>query len=193
MKTLFINNQDSFVYILVDYVARLGGMVLVVDNTIHPHEVERIAPDQIIISPGPGHPAKSTGNVISTLRQLPHIPTLGVCLGHQAIVEAFGGRVDRAEVGPRHGKTSLIRHDGKTIFRGLPNPFPATRYHSLSASEKYLPPIFEVSARAEDETIMGVRHRTHPLEGVQFHPESILTRQGLHLIKNFLNRDRASP
>jgi anthranilate synthase/aminodeoxychorismate synthase-like glutamine amidotransferase len=186
VRVLFINNKDSFVYILVDYVAQLGSQVVVVDNSISLEEVEKLRPDKLVISPGPGHPRRSTGNVIPIIRSHPTIPMLGVCLGHQAIVEAFGGRVDRAPVGPMHGKTSHIYHDGRTIFRGLENPFESTRYHSLTAVPEALPEVLKVSAKAEDKTIMGVRHSEHPIEGVQFHPESILTEDGIRIIKNFL-------
>ncbi|MEM3736534.1 MAG: aminodeoxychorismate/anthranilate synthase component II [Candidatus Bathyarchaeia archaeon] len=186
MKVLFINNKDSFVYILVDYVAQLGSEVIVVDNSTSPGEVKRIKPDKIIISPGPGHPSKTTGRVTEIIRSYPTVPMLGVCLGHQAIVEAFGGRVGRAPVGPMHGKVSLIYHDGKTIFRDLANPFEAARYHSLAAIQEMLPETLEVSARAEDGTVMGVRHSKYVIEGVQFHPESILTRDGIKIIANFL-------
>jgi anthranilate synthase/aminodeoxychorismate synthase-like glutamine amidotransferase len=186
LKVLVINNKDSFVYILVDYVAQQKCKVVVVENTVPLEEIEKINPDRIIISPGPGHPRDSTGNVIPIIRKFSYIPTLGVCLGHEAVVEAFGGIISNAAVGPRHGKVSLIYHDGRTIFTGLPNPFAATRYHSLSAVPDSIPSCLEVSAKAEDNTIMGVRHRKYPVEGVQFHPESILTSVGLKIIKNFL-------
>jgi len=186
MKVLFINNRDSFVYILVDYVAQLGSEVVVVDNSIKPREVKDIRPDKIVISPGPGHPRKSTGNVIPIIQSYSEVPMLGVCLGHQSIAEAFKGRVERAPVGPRHGKISLIHHDGRTIFRGLPNPLEAVRYHSLTILPASLPDALELSARADDGTIMGIRHKTYPLEGVQFHPESVLTEDGIRIIKNFL-------
>lgn len=186
MNVLFINNRDSFVYILVDYVASQGCRVVVTENTITAQEAAEMRPQRIIISPGPGHPRKSTGNSIPLIRKFATVPLLGVCLGHQAIVEAFGGKVDRAASGPLHGKTSQVYHDGKGIFRGLPNPFPATRYHSLAAVPSRLPRCLEVSAKAEDGTIMGVRHKSRPVEGVQFHPESILTVHGMRLIRNFL-------
>ncbi|WP_309493419.1 aminodeoxychorismate/anthranilate synthase component II [Candidatus Hecatella orcuttiae] len=186
MKVLFINNRDSFVYILVDYVASQGCKVVVADNILTAQEAAEMRPQRIIISPGPGHPRKSTGNTMAVIRKLASIPILGVCLGHQAIVEAFGGKVDRAESGPLHGKTSQVYHDGKGVFHGLPNPFPATRYHSLAAVPTCLPSCLEVSAKAEDGTIMGVRHKSRPVEGIQFHPESILTAHGKRLIQNFL-------
>lgn len=186
MKVLFVNNKDSFVYILVEYVARKGPRVVVVDNSASLDEIERISPDRIIISPGPGHPAKSTGNVIPMIKKFHDTPILGVCLGHQAIVEAFGGKIGKAKVGPQHGKLSTIKHDGKSIFAGVKNPFKATRYHSLAALPIATRSALEVSAVANDGTIMGVRHRSFPIEGVQFHPESIMTRVGDAIVKNFL-------
>ncbi len=186
MKVLLINNKDSFVYILAEYVARTGAKVVVVDNAITLDGLKEISPDRIIISPGPGHPATSTGNVIQIIQQVNNTPILGVCLGHQAIVEALGGKVERAQVGPRHGQLSLIRHDGKGVYKEVPNPFKATRYHSLAATESALPWELEISATANDNTIMGVRHKSYPIEGVQFHPESIMTKNGGRIIKNFL-------
>ena len=150
------------------------------------NQLKEISPDRIIVSPGPGHPATSTGNVIQIIRQVRETPILGVCLGHQAIVEALGGKVVRAEVGPRHGQLSLIKHDGKGIYRGVPNPFKATRYHSLAVVGSSLPSELEISATADDGTIMGVRHKSYPVEGVQFHPESIMTKNGDRIVRNFL-------
>ncbi|MHA1380534.1 MAG: anthranilate synthase component II [Candidatus Helarchaeota archaeon] len=188
-KVLFINNNDSFVYIIVDYFLQNECKVIVVDNNVTLQEIEKLNPDRIVISPGPGHPRTDTGNVISILEEfLDKVPILGVCLGLQAIVEMMGGEVKRAIVGPIHGELSYIYHDGKTIFKELPMPFKATRYHSLAAVEDSLPNELEFSAKAEDGTIMGVRHRKFPLEGVQFHPESILTiPHGMKIIQNFLN------
>jgi len=187
-KILFINNNDSFVYIIVDYVLQNDCKTIVVENTISLEEVRKINPDKIIISPGPGHPSKDTGNVIPIIKEFgikEKIPILGVCLGLQAMVEAFGGKVDRSEVGPVHGMVSMINHDEKTIYNNIRNPFPATRYHSLAA--KTVPDELEVTATAEDGTIMGVRHKNLKIEGVQFHPESILTiPNGMRIIKNFL-------
>jgi anthranilate synthase/aminodeoxychorismate synthase-like glutamine amidotransferase len=148
-------------------------------------EIEAMKPERLVISPGPGTP-QSAGISISVI-ELFHrqIPMLGVCLGHQAIGAAFGGRVVHASQ-LMHGKTSEIRHDGKTIFTGLTNPFTATRYHSLAIERESLPPCLEVSAEAEDGEIMGLRHREYPVEGVQFHPESVLTAEGMDILKNFL-------
>ncbi|MFQ5763025.1 MAG: anthranilate synthase component II [Candidatus Bathyarchaeia archaeon] len=188
MRVLFINNKDSFVYILVDYVAQKKCEVIVADNTVSIADVEKLQPDRIIVSPGPGHPKTSTGNVIPLIQKFHETPIFGVCLGHQAVVEAFGGTVTHAAVGPRHGVLSVIRHDGKSVFRGVPNPFKATRYHSLAAEPSSLPKELEVSAKAEDGTIMGVRHRILPVEGVQFHPESVLTKVGKKILGNFLQQ-----
>ncbi|MHC1591987.1 MAG: anthranilate synthase component II [Candidatus Helarchaeales archaeon] len=187
-KVLFINNHDSFVYIIVDYFLQNGCKTIVVENDISVDEVEKINPDKIVISPGPGHPSTDSGNCFEILKEFSlnkSIPTLGVCLGLQIIVEFFGGIVDRAKVGPVHGFVSEIKHDGETIFRGLPNPFQATRYHSLAATS--VPLELEITARADDGTIMGVRHEKYRIEGVQFHPESILTKpHGMKIIQNFL-------
>ncbi|MHA1143137.1 MAG: anthranilate synthase component II [Candidatus Helarchaeota archaeon] len=187
-KVLFINNHDSFVYIIVDYFLQNDCKTIVVDNSISIKEVREIDPDRIVISPGPGHPASDTGNCLEIIKEFgtkQNIPILGVCLGLQAIVEAFGGTIERARVGPVHGMISMIHHDGETIFRDIPNPFPATRYHSLAA--RAVPIELEVTAKADDGTIMGIRHEKFRIEGVQFHPESILTRpHGMKMIQNFL-------
>lgn len=187
-KVLFINNNDSFVYIIVDYFLQNDCNVIVVNNEITIEEVEEIKPDRIVISPGPGHPRTDTGNVIPILEKFyKKIPIFGVCLGLQAMVEMLGGEVKKARVGPIHGELSKIFHDRKTIFTGLPLPFEATRYHSLAAWEESLPNKLEFSAKAEDGTIMGVRHKKYKMEGVQFHPESILTiPYGMKIIQNFL-------
>ncbi|NVM00846.1 MAG: aminodeoxychorismate/anthranilate synthase component II [Candidatus Helarchaeota archaeon] len=188
-KVLFINNNDSFVYIIVDYFLQNDCNVIVVNNEITIKEFKEIKPDRIVISPGPGHPRTDTGNVIPIIEKYySKIPIFGVCLGLQAIVETMGGEVDRARVGPIHGELAKIYHDGKTIFKDLPKPFEATRYHSLAAWEESLPDSLEISAKAEDGTIMGVRHKKYKMEGVQFHPESILTiPHGMKIIQNFLN------
>ncbi|MHA1799753.1 MAG: anthranilate synthase component II [Candidatus Helarchaeota archaeon] len=186
-KILFINNYDSFVYIIVDYFKQNNCETIVVENTISLDEVSEISPDKIVISPGPGHPITDTGNCIPIIKEFgkDYIPILGICLGLQAIVEAFGGSVDRASVGPVHGMISQINHDGMSIYSNLPNPFVATRYHSLAA--KSIPKYLVVSAKAEDGTIMGVRHIKYNIEGVQFHPESIMTiPNGMKLIQNFI-------
>ena len=171
---VMIDNYDSFTYNLVQYLGELGQDIRVFRNDrITPEEIDKIKADRIVISPGPGTP-RDAGISVDLVRRLAgRIPILGVCLGHQAIGEAFGGRVVQA---PRlmHGKTSMIQHDGRTIFAGLPNPFEATRYHSLIVDRKSLPSELEISAETKEGEIMGFRHRDHPIEGVQFHPESIL-------------------
>jgi len=190
LKVLILDNYDSFVYNLVQYAGEIADEVVVKRNDeVNISKVRRFSPDQIIISPGPGTPAdpRYFGICTKVLRKVSReTPTLGVCLGHQGIVHSFGGKIVKAKR-LRHGKTSPIRHDGKGIFRGLENPFDATRYHSLVAERRTLPDTLEVSARSEDDgEIMGVRHREFPIEGVQFHPESILTVHGHRLIANFL-------
>ncbi len=184
---LLIDNYDSFTYNLYQYLAELGADVVVKRNDqVTLGEIERLAPDRIVISPGPGAPddAGSSCDVIRTFG--PRVPTLGVCLGHQCIGQVFGGRIVRAGR-IVHGKTSAIAHDGRGIFTGLPDRFRATRYHSLVIDPATVSADLEVSARAADDgEIMGVRHRTLPIEGVQFHPESILTDAGKSLLRNFL-------
>ncbi|MEM1607211.1 MAG: aminodeoxychorismate/anthranilate synthase component II [Candidatus Bathyarchaeia archaeon] len=191
MKILIIDNYDSFVYNLVQYVGELGGEPIVYRNDkITLKKAAEIDPDRIIISPGPGSPAdrRYFGVCSDILLNLSvKVPTLGVCLGHQGIIHVFGGRIIPAKR-VMHGKTSLISHDGKGIFRGVKNPFEATRYHSLVGEESSLPSCLKITAKSlDDGEIMGVRHRLHPIEGVQFHPESILTREGKKIIKNFLD------
>jgi len=183
---LMIDNYDSFTYNLVQYLGELGEEVRVFRNDrITLEEIEKQTPSGIVISPGPGTPNEA-GISLSLIRHFAgRLPLLGVCLGHQAIGAAFGGEVIRADR-LMHGKTSLIRHDGKTLFKNLPNPFEATRYHSLIIRRETLPGCFEISADTKEGEIMGIRHRTYPIEGVQFHPESILTRAGKDLLKNFL-------
>ena len=184
---LMIDNYDSFTYNLVQYLGELGEDIKVFRNDkITLDEIEDMRPDRIVISPGPCTP-KEAGISIEVIRHFGgKMPILGVCLGHQAIGEAFGGEVVRAER-LMHGKTSMIHHDGKTIYKGLPNPFEATRYHSLIIRRETLPSCLEASARTTEGEIMGVRHRQYKVEGVQFHPESILTGVGKDLLKNFLN------
>jgi anthranilate synthase component 2 len=183
---LVVDNYDSFTYNLVQYLGELGAVMRVARNdTLTVDEVERLRPERIVISPGPGTP-DDAGISLALIERLHHTtPILGVCLGHQAIGQAFGGTVARA---PRqmHGKTSRISHDGKGVFAGLPPDFEATRYHSLVVLESTVPDVLEVTARAEDGAIMGLRHREFAVEGVQFHPESILTGEGKALLKNFL-------
>lgn len=184
---LVIDNYDSFTYNLVQYFGELGAEMRVVRNdAIALDEVAALKPDRIVISPGPGTP-DDAGISLDLIRQFYRTtPILGVCLGHQAIGRAFGGRVDRARK-QVHGKTSEILHDGRGVFRGLPPRFPATRYHSLAVLEEGFPGDLEITARAEDGEIMGLRHRLFPVEGVQFHPESVLTDQGKPLLGNFLS------
>jgi len=183
---LLLDNYDSFTYNLAQYLGQLGQTLEVRRNDqITLDEVEARAPERIVISPGPGIP-QNAGITIALIRRFAgKIPILGVCLGHQAIGHAFGGRVIRAP-NLMHGKTSEIQHDGKTIFCGLPQPFTATRYHSLIVERKSLPKDLEISAETSDHLIMGLRHRKLLVEGVQFHPESVLTDAGMPLLKNFL-------
>ena len=183
---LVIDNYDSFTYNLVQYLGELGAEMKVVRNDqMTVAEIERLAPERIVISPGPKTPTEA-GICLEVIEKLAgRTPILGVCLGHQAIGQAFGGKVIRAPE-LMHGKISLISHDGKTIFQGLPNPFPATRYHSLIVESESLPGCLEVSASSPDGLIMGLRHRKWKIEGVQFHPESVLTEVGKQLLSNFL-------
>ena len=183
---LLLDNYDSFTYNLAQYLGELGCEVEVHRNDkISVEEIARRKPEKIVISPGPCTPQEAGISVELIERLAPKFPILGVCLGHQAIGAAFGGRIVRA---PKlfHGKTSQIQHDGKTVFRKLPNPFTATRYHSLIVERKSLPRELEISAETKDGTIMGLRHRKYSVEGVQFHPESVLTEVGKQLLKNFL-------
>jgi anthranilate synthase/aminodeoxychorismate synthase-like glutamine amidotransferase len=183
---LVLDNYDSFTYNLVQYLGELGARMRVARNdALTADDVEALAPDGIVISPGPGHPDRAGISLELIRRFHARVPILGVCLGHQAIGRAFGGTVARAR-GQMHGKTSPIAHDGRGVFRGLPPGFEATRYHSLVVLEAGLPADLEITARADDGEIMGLRHRRYPVEGVQFHPESILTSQGKALLANFL-------
>ena len=184
---LMIDNYDSFTYNLVQYLGVLGSEVEVHRNDkITLDEIESMKPERIVISPGPGTP-QSAGITISMIERFhcKEVPILGVCLGHQAIGAAFGGRVLHA-ARIMHGKTSEISHDGKGVFRDLPDPITATRYHSLAVERESLPSCLEVSAEAEDGEIIGLRHREYPVEGIQFHPESILTKEGMNILRNFL-------
>ena len=186
MKLLMIDNYDSFTFNLVQYLGELGAECDVVRNDSIPVEaVQQRDPDAVVISPGPRTPKEAGISVETVRRYAGRLPILGVCLGHQSIASAFGGKVVAARA-LMHGKTSLIQHAGQGIFKGLPNPFEATRYHSLAVERESLPPELEVTARTEDNEIMGLRHTRHAVIGVQFHPESILTSVGKQLLHNFL-------
>ena len=181
-----LDNYDSFTWNLVQYMGELGADVAVRRNDeLTVEEVEALAPERIVLSPGPCTPQEAGISMELVRRMAGKAPILGVCLGHQAIGAAFGGQVVRA---PKlmHGKTSPVQHDGRTIFTGIPSPMICTRYHSLIVQEEGLPEELEISARTADGTIMGLRHRTLKVEGVQFHPESVLTNDGKRLIRNFL-------
>ena len=183
---LIIDNYDSFTYNLVQYFGEMNAVVSVIRNDkITLEEIRAMAPEGIVISPGPCTPNEAGISVETIRRFAGKIPILGVCLGHQSIGAAFGGDIIRA---PRlmHGKTSMINHDGKTIYAGLPNPFIATRYHSLVIKEETMPACLDITARTDDGEVMGVRHKEFIIEGVQFHPESILTTAGKDLLRNFL-------
>ena len=182
---LLIDNYDSFTFNLAQYLGELGAAPLVRRNDeLSVEEIESMQPERIVISPGPGRP-EDAGVSVEVIRRLgPRIPLLGVCLGHQGIGVAFGGSVVRAPV-LMHGKVSSIHHDGRGVFRGVAEPFVAGRYHSLVVAEP-LPGELELAAHTDDRTVMGVRHRTYPIHGVQFHPESVLTGEGRKLLRNFL-------
>jgi anthranilate synthase component II len=185
MRVLVIDNYDSFTYNLVQYLGELGAEVLVRRNDeVTPEEVLELHPDRIVVSPGPCTP-KEAGVSVEVIEKISgQVPILGVCLGHQAIGQAFGAEIVRGE--PVHGKTAKILHDGEGVYRGVKQGFEATRYHSLVIEPESLPEDLQITSRTEDGTIMGVRHRDFPVEGVQFHPESVLTRSGHELLKNFL-------
>jgi para-aminobenzoate synthetase component II len=183
---LLIDNYDSFTYNLVQYLGELGGYCQTYRNDlIDLSEIKRLGPEQMVISPGPCTPNEAGISQEAILQMHGRIPILGVCLGHQCIGAAFGGKIIRAGR-LMHGKSSLIYHDGKTIYKGLPNPFQAIRYHSLLVERGSLPDCLEISAETEEKEIMGVRHKRFAVEGVQFHPESIMTHGGKVLLKNFL-------
>jgi anthranilate synthase component 2 len=186
---LVLDNYDSFTFNLVQYLGELGAEVAVRRNdAVGVDDVAALAPSHIVISPGPGHPADA-GVSVAVIRALAEsTPILGVCLGHQAIGHAFGGHVGRAPI-PKHGKTSLVTHDGRGLFAGLTCPFEAGRYHSLAVDRDGWPEPLEACAHAEDDgVVMGLRHKRFPLHGVQFHPESMLTGEGRRLLRNFLER-----
>ena len=186
-----IDNYDSFTYNLVQYLGAIGEDIQVFRNDrVTVNDIDTLRPKRIVISPGPGIPANA-GISVDVIRhfcqKIPAVPILGVCLGHQSIAVAFGGQIKRADR-LMHGKTSMITHDEKTIFAGIPNPFEATRYHSLIVDHETLPTCLELTAHTSEDEIMGIRHQEFPIEGVQFHPESILTRTGMDLLKNFVYR-----
>src|SRR5579859_7433793 len=185
---LLIDNYDSFTYNLHQYLSELGAEVEVRRNDqVTLDEIGAMQPDQIVVSPGPCTPNEAGLSCQIIERFGPHIPMLGVCLGHQSIGQVYGGRVIRAPE-PMHGKTSLVYHQGKGLFQGLPEPFEANRYHSLIVEDTTLPAELEVTARTVDGLIMGLRHRSYPVQGVQFHPESIMTPTGKDLLRNFLQQ-----
>ena len=185
-QVLVVDNYDSFTYNLVQYVQSLGAITSVyLNDRISVEQIAELRPDGLLLSPGPGTPSDA-GITLAVIREFAgKIPIFGVCLGHQSIGQSFGGNVIRA---PKlmHGKTSMVEHDGKTLFKGMPNPFEATRYHSLVIEESSMPDCLEISARTTDGEIMAVRHKTLPIEGVQFHPESFLTDQGMRLVSNWI-------
>jgi len=184
---LVIDNYDSFTYNLVQYLGELGAEIVVFRNDkVAPEQIEEMGPERIVISPGPCTPREAGISVEVIRRFAGKVPILGVCLGHQSIGYAFGGRIVQA---PRlmHGKTSMIFHDGKGVFAGIPSPFEAVRYHSLVIEPDSMPESLVVTAWTDQHEIMGVRHRQFPVEGVQFHPESVATQHGMQLLRNFLN------
>lgn len=183
---LMIDNYDSFTYNLVHYLAELGEEVVVHRNDkIELEDIGRLDPDMMVVSPGPCTP-KEAGISVDAIKEFAgRMPILGVCLGHQSVAYAYGAEIVRADR-LLHGKTSEIHHDGKTIYKNIPDPFEATRYHSLLVNKKSLPDVFEITAWTDEGEIMGIRHKEHLIEGVQFHPESILTKHGKDLLKNFI-------
>lgn len=185
-RIVMIDNYDSFTYNLVQFLGDLGADLFVYRNDhVSVDEIAELKPAGIVISPGPCTPNEAGISRQVVLALGPEIPVLGVCLGHQCIGEVFGGRVDRAPY-VMHGKTSAVHHDGRGVFTGLPDPIECARYHSLAVYEEGLPDCLEVSARTEDGVIMGLRHRDYPIEGIQFHPESFMTEEGMRLLGNFL-------
>ena len=189
VRMLLIDNYDSFTYNLVQAFAAMGAEVMVYRNdAIGVDESRALEPTHLVISPGPGRPEDAGVSLDMIGAYAGEIPILGVCLGHQSIVQQHGGRIVRAER-LMHGKTSMVSHDGKTLFEGLPNPFEVGRYHSLCAEEATLPEDLEITAQTDRGEIMGVRHRTLPIEGVQFHPESVLTPEGDKLMANFMRQE----
>jgi anthranilate synthase/aminodeoxychorismate synthase-like glutamine amidotransferase len=190
VRVLLVDNFDSFVWNLAQAIGALGAEPAVVRNdAVDPARLAEDPPDRVVISPGPRGPGEAGASVAVIRAVAGRVPVLGVCLGHQCIAEAFGGRVVRAP-GPRHGKTSPIRHDGLGVLRGVPSPTPAARYHSLAVEESSLPASLLVTARSDDGVVMGLRHREWAVEGVQFHPESFLTPAGPTVLRNFLEGSR---
>ena len=186
---LMIDNYDSSTYNLVQYFGELGERVTVYRNDqLTLNDVDALAPSHVVISPGPCTPNEAGISVDLVREYGARIPILGVCLGHQSIAQAYGGNIVRAPT-LMHGKTSMISHEGESLFGEIPTPFQATRYHSLVVEESSLPDCFEITARADDGEIMGIAHRSHPVVGVQFHPESILTQYGHKMLHNFLHQD----
>jgi len=188
---LMIDNFDSFTYNLVQYLRQLGARVEVArNNALTVERIDAMAPEGMVISPGPGHP-QAAGISMEAIRTFSgRIPILGICLGHQAIAAAFGGKIVSAR-NLMHGKTSSVTADGQSVYRGIKNPFKAMRYHSLVVERQTLPDCFTLTAEADDGEIMGIRHREHPTEGLQFHPESIMTTVGKRLLRNFLKSTTA--
>jgi anthranilate synthase component II len=188
VRLLLVDNFDSFVYNLAQAFGSLGADPVVLRNNVSIGDLESTSPDAVVISPGPGAPSDA-GVSLDAIRYFARrVPVFGVCLGHQCIGEVFGGTVVRSDVGPVHGKTSSIAHEGAGVFTGLPQPMEATRYHSLCVRESDLPDDLAITARADDGTIMGLRHRSLPVEGVQFHPESVLSPEGMQLLGNVLQQ-----
>ena len=194
MRVLIVDNYDSFTYNLAQLFGTLGAEVVVVRNDATIEELARVRPDAVVVSPGPGRPGDAGVSNEAVAHFGKELPVLGVCLGHQCIGSTFGADVGRASVGPRHGKVAQISHDDSGVFAGLPSPFAATRYHSLAIDEDSLPHDLIATAWSEDGTVMGVRHQELPIQGVQFHPESILCEEGHKLVSNFLkSAEGASP
>ncbi len=186
MKILVIDNYDSFTYNLVQLLGKLECKLIVKRNDeVSESQINEIQPDKILVSPGPGRPEDSNASITAFKKFSKKIPILGVCLGHQAMGYVYGGKIIKAPI-LMHGKTSTINHDGRTIFKNIPQNFKATRYHSLIIEKKSLPSELEISAESEDGCIMGIRHKEFPVEGIQFHPESFLTNEGINIIKNWL-------